>query len=213
MLALRHELPETESPAVVAVAGEHLVGAAVGRKEGGQGRVLTVAIAPAWRHHGIGSSLLQSVENLLLHAGCRRITTLITPGQPGEEAFLNRGFTATGQVLYDKQIPLRPADVSTVERWGGALLSASEWSNLAGMEEERALIEKRLLLPVRERELAEAYGVVIPTAMLLFGPPGTGKTSFARAVAARLEWPFVELLPSRLASGGSGLAAELRSAI
>ncbi|MCK9876833.1 bifunctional GNAT family N-acetyltransferase/ATP-binding protein [Frankia sp. Ag45/Mut15] len=213
VLALRHEGPDAESPAVVAVAGEHIVGAAVGRKEGGQGRVLTVAIAPAWRHHGIGSGLLQSVENQLLHAGCRRITTLITPGQTDEEAFLHRGFAATGQVLYDKEIPLRPADVSTVERWGGALLSTSEWSNLAGMTEERALIEQRLLLPVRERELAEAYGVVIPTAMLLFGPPGTGKTSFARAVAARLEWPFVELLPSRLASGAAGLASELRSAI
>ncbi len=215
VLALRADSPDadTETPAVVAVAGEHIVGAAVGRKEGGQGRVLTVAIAPAWRHHGIGSGLLQAVENQLLHVGCRRITTLINPGQPDEEAFLNRGFTATGQVLYDKQIPLRPADVSTVERWGGSLLSASEWSNLAGMEEERSMIEKRLLLPVRERELAEAYGVVIPTAMLLFGPPGTGKTSFARAVAARLEWPFVELLPSRLASGASGLAAELRTAI
>jgi MoxR-like ATPase/GNAT superfamily N-acetyltransferase len=209
ILALRDDCP-----AVVAVAGEQAVGAAVGRREGDQGRVLAVVIAPEWRFRGIGSALVQGVENQLLHAGCRRITTLLTPGQAGELAFVNRGFSPTGLVVYEKQIPLRPMDVSTVERWGGALLAGSEWSNLAGMETERRLIEKRLLLPVRERELAEAYGVVVPTAMLLFGPPGTGKTSFARAVAARLEWPFVELLPSRLAdSGGSGLASELRSAV
>jgi MoxR-like ATPase len=42
---------------------------------------------------------------------------------------------------------------------------------------------------------------------VLFGPPGTGKTSFARAAASRLGWPFVELFPSRLAGESpAGLA-------
>ena len=49
--------------------------------------------------------------------------------------------------------------------------------------------------------------------MILFGPPGTGKTSFAKAIASRLGWPFVELFPSRLAATSTGgLAASLREA-
>ncbi|MCZ0975739.1 AAA family ATPase, partial [Streptomyces albulus] len=40
---------------------------------------------------------------------------------------------------------------------------------------------------------------------------GDRKTTFARGIAARLGWPFVELLPSRLADEGN-LAAALRSA-
>ncbi len=209
VLALRED-----TPAVVAVTPDQLVGVAIAKYERGYARVLALAISPAWRYRGIGSALLQALENQLIHAGHRRITTLLAPGQFGELAFRNRGFTKTGLTLYEKYEPLRPVDVTTVERWGGTLLTAAEWHSLAGMAEGKTLVEQRLLLPIKEHELAETYGVVTPTTMLLFGPPGTGKTSFARAVAARLEWPFVELLPSRLvATGGGSLAAELRTAI
>ena len=47
--------------------------------------------------------------------------------------------------------------------------------------------------------------------MVLFGPPGTGKTTFAKGVAGRLGWPFLEIFPSRLAAEGpGGQAAALR---
>src|SRR6185437_1419491 len=39
---------------------------------------------------------------------------------------------------------------------------------------------------------------------------GTGKTTFAKAIASRLEWPFVEVFPSRLAGEPGGLAGALR---
>ena len=45
---------------------------------------------------------------------------------------------------------------------------------------------------------------------MLFGPPGTGKTTFAKAVASRLDWPFVEVFPARLAADQKGLAGALR---
>jgi SpoVK/Ycf46/Vps4 family AAA+-type ATPase len=79
------------------------------------------------------------------------------------------------------------------------------------MEREKSVIERQVVLPLSERSLADRYGVAPPKAVILFGPPGTGKTSFAKAVASRLGWPFVELFPSRLADGSNGgLAGALR---
>jgi SpoVK/Ycf46/Vps4 family AAA+-type ATPase len=81
------------------------------------------------------------------------------------------------------------------------------------MDAEKNLIENRIIAPLADPELAAKIGVHAPSAVMLFGPPGTGKTTFARAIAGRLGWPFVELLPSKLDSGEMSLAAELRNAL
>ena len=94
---------------------------------------------------------------------------------------------------------------------GGRLIDVRAWDDLEGMAVTKELIERRLVLPLAEPALAERHGVVAPKAAVLFGPPGTGKTTFAKAVAARLGWPFVELFPSRLAAEGAhGRAGALR---
>jgi SpoVK/Ycf46/Vps4 family AAA+-type ATPase len=48
-----------------------------------------------------------------------------------------------------------------------------------------------------------------PKAIVLFGPPGTGKTTFAKGIASRLGWPFVEIEPARLGGQGPEREAEL----
>src|ERR1700689_600786 len=84
---------------------------------------------------------------------------------------------------------------------------------LGGMAREKELIERRVILPLAQPQLAGQLGLVPPRGGVLFGPPGTGKTSFARGAASRLGWPFVELFPSRLAGESpAGLAAALRDA-
>lgn len=194
---------------VVACVGDSIVAVLVGRCEGDIGRIVAIAIAPEWRNKGIGSALIGRAEAAFLKEGCQRIVALLTENQVGAAALVNRGFEVTPNLaLYAKDEPLRPTAFSILERWNGELIDQSRWESFSGLTMQRDIVEQRLLAPLIEAELASHFGVVAPSAMLLFGPPGTGKTSFAKAIAGRLGWPFVELLPSKLGAQGAAMMAD-----
>ncbi|GAA5703503.1 AAA family ATPase [Streptomyces avermitilis] len=202
----------TGGPAVVAVVGEDLVGMAVAQVQGDRAWITLVALAGTWRNRGIGSALIAELERRLRMQGVRRIGALLAPGATGATALENSGYrTRGGLIFFEKVEHLGAGDAGLLAELGGRVQPQGLWGALAGMEREKEAIERRIVLPLAEPALADRYGVTPPKAVILFGPPGTGKTSFARAVASRLEWPFVELFPSRLAaSAAGGLAASLR---
>ena len=198
---------------VVALVNSSVVGLVSARVAGDRAWTQLVAISPQWRRKGIGSALARGLEGRLLHLGVRKISALLGPGEVGETALINRGFKpTTGMVLYEKLLSLEPGDVRIIDKWGGQILDGDLWDQAAGMEREKNLIDQRIVAPLSDPSLAAQIGLRPPATALMFGPPGTGKTTFARALAGRLGWPFVELLPSKLSSGEGTLANELREA-
>ena len=79
---------------------------------------------------------------------------------------------------------------------------AEVWDQIAGMTNEKQLIDSTIVLPLQHPRVAIKHGVVPPKAILLFGPPGTGKTFFAKGIAGRLRWSFIEVSPSDLLGEG-----------
>lgn len=71
---------------------------------------------------------------------------------------------------------------------------------IAGMAELKDTLYNDVMMPLKEKELYEKYKVSIPNGMLLYGPPGCGKTFIARQFAEEINFNFIELIPSDLAS-------------
>lgn len=62
--------------------------------------------------------------------------------------------------------------------------------DVAGLEEVKAKLAEMVIEPLRHPDKARQWGIRPGGGILLYGPPGNGKTTLARAVAGELEADF-----------------------
>lgn len=79
-------------------------------------------------------------------------------------------------------------------------VSGPGFSAIAGMEELKQQMREEVIEPLHNPEEYERYGVTIPNGMLLYGPPGCGKTFFAKHFAEEVGFNFMEVTPATLKS-------------
>jgi SpoVK/Ycf46/Vps4 family AAA+-type ATPase len=66
-------------------------------------------------------------------------------------------------------------------------------ADVGGMQEVKARLEAAFLAPLRNPELREVYRSTLRGGLLLYGPPGCGKTMIARALAGELGAGFLSV--------------------
>ena len=72
------------------------------------------------------------------------------------------------------------------------------FSDLKGMEEIKRNLRATLIYPFVYRELSREFGMNLSGGVLLYGPPGNGKTLLAEAIAGEAGISFIELNPAYL---------------
>ncbi len=99
------------------------------------------------------------------------------------------------------------ADVE-IKKGGG-----NGFADIAGMDELKEMLRKRVILILQNKELADKYKLTPPNGMLLYGPPGCGKSFFAEKFAEETGFNFILVKASDLGSiyihGSQGKIADL----
>jgi transitional endoplasmic reticulum ATPase len=71
---------------------------------------------------------------------------------------------------------------------------------IAGMQELKDTIQLDVIDALNDKERYAEYGLTIPNGMLLYGPPGCGKTFFAERMAEEIGFNFYQIKPSDIQS-------------
>lgn len=100
---------------------------------------------------------------------------------------------------------------SILNEMGAQTIGKELWNTISDSQPPKQLVQRRIILPLMEEGLSIKHGVVPPRAIVFFGPPGTGKTYFIKAIAGILSWWYIEIVPSMLmADGVEKIGANLR---
>jgi transitional endoplasmic reticulum ATPase len=107
-----------------------------------------------------------------------------TPGfEPGAEEMPDEAEELLGRVPHG-DLPVEP-EASLPEH------PTVTFADVGGMERVKEEVRMKIILPLQQPDLFKAYGKKVGGGILLYGPPGCGKTFLARATAGEVQAGFL----------------------
>jgi len=105
-----------------------------------------------------------------VRGGFKAVEFKVVEVDPGEFCIVS-----PNTMLFDEGEPIKRADEEQLDGVG--------YDDIGGCRKQMAQIREMIELPLRHPTLFKTLGVKPPRGVLLYGPPGSGKTLIARAIA------------------------------
>ena len=83
------------------------------------------------------------------------------------------------------------------------------YADIGGIDEQMEEVRETVEMPIKSPEMFDEVGIDPPSGVLLHGPPGTGKTMLAKAVANQTDATFIKMAGSELVHKFIGEGAKL----
>ena len=106
--------------------------------------------------------------------------------KPGELIAVNK----ESFIVYEKLPPEYDSRVKAMEI---DERPTEEYTDIGGLDKQIEELIEAIVLPMTHKERFDNIGIRPPKGLLMFGPPGTGKTMMARACAAQTKATFLKL--------------------
>ena len=96
-------------------------------------------------------------------------------------------------ISMDAFLAVLPGITPSSKREGFATIPDVSWNDIGALNSVRKELQTAIVEPIKQPELYAAVGISAPTGVLLWGPPGCGKTLLAKAVAAESKANFISV--------------------
>lgn len=101
--------------------------------------------------------------------------------------------TATMAITHEDFVAALPKVQPSSKREGFATIPNTTWNDIGALHSVREELQMAIVEPIRRPDRYARVGIVAPTGVLLWGPPGCGKTLLAKAVANQSQANFISV--------------------